>query len=178
MRLFIGIPLPDNIKAALNQLAVGIPRARWTPQQNYHITLFFIGDTKQKTLAKVEAALAGISAPAFDFSLEKVGHFSRDDSHIVWVGVNVPPEMLSLHEKIEAAISGLGFKKEAREFSPHITIARLRDAPLSSIQDYLQDNRDFKTAAIKCNRFVLFSSEHPDGGHSVYTSLAEYKLKD
>ena len=126
MRLFVGIPLAatviDQLSAITARLRSGGDGLRWSTPESWHITLQFLGNTDQEHYVCVVARLRELNAPPVPVSLEELGLFDR--SGILFAGVRLTPELLSLHAQISAATAVCGFLPEARPYQPHITLAR------------------------------------------------------
>ena len=75
IRLFVALGLPDALRDELSMLSGGIPGARWVPDENYHVTLRFIGEVPGWQAQEVDDALAAIRAPGFDLTLRGIGTF-------------------------------------------------------------------------------------------------------
>ena len=175
-RLFIAIPLPDDIRAALVHLRSGIPGARWLPESNLHLTLRFIGDVHRDEADDVADALGQIEAPAFDMSIEGVGMFGeRKRPRILWAGIARNDALVHLQRKVESAVVRAGLGPEERRFTPHITLARLKGAKHGPIQTFMADNTLVRLGPVEVDAFNLYSSiRTPDGPH--YALEAEYPL--
>lgn len=133
MRLFIAINPPEpetrRLTTALYRLAAQDVAVRWVDAASVHITLKFLGEVPDQRLPAVHAALeeAVLDTPAFVVSLGGLGAFpSLARPNIFWLGVQGPPELLAVQQRIEDAMSRLGFEKEDRPFHPHITLGRVR----------------------------------------------------
>jgi RNA 2',3'-cyclic 3'-phosphodiesterase len=99
--------------------------------QNIHITLKFLGDTDEQMLPDLEEIIrdAAKGIKPFTIKLQGTGVFpSRDYLKVIWVGLQAGEEMELIGGRIEEACGDLGFKKERRAFSPHLTIGRVRTA--------------------------------------------------
>src|SRR3712207_8208252 len=83
IRLFVALGLPEALRDELSMMAGGIPGARWVPEENYHLTLRFIGEVPGWQAQEVDEALAGVRAPGFDLTLRGVGTFqkARSEEH-------------------------------------------------------------------------------------------------
>ncbi|HYE01098.1 MAG TPA: RNA 2',3'-cyclic phosphodiesterase [Alphaproteobacteria bacterium] len=178
LRLFVAVPIPQAQRQHLGLLAGGVPQARWVPPENHHVTLRFLGDTPEDRAAEIDEALAALRAPAFRLGLAGVGHFGGDRAvRILWAGVEGDVQALHfLRDKVNAALMKAGLPPEGQKFSPHVTLARLRDAPLARVRQFLEGNAGFRTAPFAVDRFVLYRSHLGAGGAS-YEALAEYPLQ-
>jgi 2'-5' RNA ligase len=130
LRLFFAVPVPPlpGLTAVRDALAARLPRARWSPPENFHITLKFLGETSEALVpALAEAAeKAARSAAPFEVSLEKFGGFSSPRGGALWAGCGDGREALAaLAARLDAAAEALSFPKESRRFTPHVTLARL-----------------------------------------------------
>ena len=127
MRLFIALPLPANVTAALERIEQGVPAARWVPAENMHLTLRFIGEADGGAFEDLVEALAEVVVEPFTLEIAGVGHFERRlMPTTLWAGVVASSPLLHLQRKIERACRNAGFPPEGRKFAPHVTLARLR----------------------------------------------------
>src|ERR1700723_3454828 len=96
----------------------------------------------------------------------------------LFVGIEFPPELklrLSLLGKIELALIRAGLPPEPRKFSPHVTLARLRDPRRGELQEYLAAHAQFRAEPLRVDRFSLIAS-YPTKAGSVYEDQADYPL--
>jgi len=144
--------------------------------QNLHLTLRFIGEVENGMLPDIDAALGTVTAPAFDVVLDGIGQFgSRSRARVLWAGVERNEALMHLNQKVESALVRAGIPPEERRYSPHITLARLRDAPPERIGRFIQDRALFRAGPIRMEHFTLFESRLGHGG-PVYEPLREYPL--
>jgi len=177
IRLFVAIPLPEMVRTHLALLQSGLRGARWITPGNIHLTLRFIGEVPNDVAADVDIALADISAAAFTLQLDGIGNFGRGTKpHALWVGVAPSQQLMHLQAKIESALVRTGLEPETRKFSPHITIARLRDVRLNRVEEWATLHGAFRSAPFHVDRFVLFASFLKSGG-AVYIEEASYPLE-
>lgn len=161
IRLFVAIELPEHVRINLAALAGGIPGARWIEAQNMHLTLRFIGDIEEGLAHDIDLSLEAIEAPPFELRLEGIGYFgSARAARLVHVGVRRSNALNFLHDKIESAMVRAGLPPDERKFLPHVTLARLKDAPASRVADFVADHNLFRAGPIAVDHFTLFSSFH------------------
>lgn len=176
MRLFVALDIPSDIRQRLQALAGGVPGARWVEPKSYHLTLRFIGEADQPTAEEIDAALAEVAAPGFELQLACVGQFGTGRrARLLWTGVEAAPELAHLARKIDRAVVAAGLAPEDRNFTPHVTIARLRDAPMDRVMRFLSENALFRAPPFTVGHFTLYESRQGND-HPVYVPLAEYKL--
>ena len=177
MRLFVALDLPWTLRDRLSALAsFGLPGARWVPPENYHMTLRFIGETPGHRAEDIDTALMGLRAKRFSVMLAGVGTFSKGGrSTALWVGVESNPQLEHLQNKIETALQRCGLEPERRRFQPHITLARLDNAPEVKLAGFVQTHNLFRADPVPMEHFTLFSSQLGKEA-SVYTPEVEYAL--
>jgi 2'-5' RNA ligase len=136
IRSFIAVLLPDEVKQALAGLqerlrSGGRVPARWVDPGNIHLTLKFLGNISPGMVGRITSAIesAAREVKPLRIRVEGIGAFPNTNRvNIVWVGLTGDIERLALLQKrIDARLSPLGFRPENRPFTPHLTIARLRD---------------------------------------------------
>jgi RNA 2',3'-cyclic 3'-phosphodiesterase len=177
-RLFIALDLPADIREDIANLFHTVPNARWTPLDQIHLTVQFIGNTDDGTYHKITESLASINLPRFSLALKGVGYFPpRKDPRILWVGIDKCDALMELAGRVEKALRDAGAKLENRKFHPHITIARFKDfTPVTQIAEFLAANALFTAnRAIAVDEFCLYSSiVNPHG--AIHTREATFAL--
>lgn len=163
-RLFTALEIPRNAAMSLSLLRGGLPGARWIDVENYHITLRFIGDIDGRTADEVVDRLDRVERPEFEVNLTGIGSFGSKKPHSIWAGVSQSAEMTALQGEIERICQRLGLPPDPRKFTPHVTLARLRNSRLDDVVHYLSGRGDFRTTQFKVGRFVLMSSKESVGG--------------
>lgn len=149
MRTFIALALPNPIKRSvaewqrrlLLQLQTqGLADSvRWTPQENLHLTLRFLGDTTPVQRTQLEQSLAALAAdqPGIGLALHALGCFPNfRRPNIVWLDFSGDVAVLEeIHRQTEHAAQQAGFLAEERPFAPHLTIGRVaKNAAQSDLQ--------------------------------------------
>jgi 2'-5' RNA ligase len=175
IRLFVALPLPEDVTDSLLALDQGVPGARWSTREQLHLTLRFIGEVDGRDASAIDETLAAISAPPFTLQLKGVGAFGGKNPRALWAGVAANEALIHLQRKIESTIQRLGFHAEERKYTPHVTLARLRATPASRVMDYLADHNLYASGAFDVREFALFSSRLTSNG-SIYVVEREYML--
>jgi len=174
-RLFIALSLPEDVAAHLATVQTGLRGARWLPEENFHLTLAFLGATDRHGLADIASALGAVSAPRFDLRLSGCGFFGDRKPRALWVGAAANPALSHLQAKISVAAKRAGFAEEARKFTPHVTLAYLNGAPPDAVAAYCAVNGLFSARPFRVSEFHLFESHlGSEGAH--YEILASYPL--
>jgi len=177
LRLFVGLELPEDLRARLASLGAGVPGARWTPQDNLHLTLRFIGEVHEHDAEDIHDALSIVHTRRFDMTVAGVGHFaSGGEVHTLWAGIEKNPELVALRDRVDSALKRAGQAPAAdRKYVPHITLGRLRGAPMSRVSEFLAANSLLRVGPIGVEHFTLFSS-FLQGSGPIYHAEAEYPL--
>jgi len=174
-RLFTALEIPAPVGVSLARLRGGLPGARWIDQENYHITLRFIGDVDDRFAHEVMMSLAYVRRQAFSVTLDGLGSFGGDKPRAIVVKARPEPALMELQAEQERLLRRLGAPAEPRKFVPHVTLARLRGAPPAAVAAYLQTRGYFPPLHVPAARFVLFSSRDSVGG-GPYIVEGEYPL--
>jgi len=182
MRAFIAIEVSAEVRAAVGALAAElenrVPKVRWIPSGNLHITLRFLGTTDDKTLRALVDELGAMVATCAPFRLEfrGIGFFpSPRRASVMSALISEPPrELNTLYRSVESTVGRHGFPPERRPFTPHLTFARLRASSpaLLAIQAELE-NRVLGHAPVD-EVFVFESVLKPSG--AVYRAWARLPL--
>ena len=158
-RLFIAVDLPDTIKKNLEAMFFGIPGARWVTHDQLHLTVRFIGEVEGTLFHDIKSALEEISIAPFDLQLKGVGHFPPLGApRVIWIGLEKSEPLQLLRKKIDTPLLKIGLEPEKRKFSPHITLARLKNTPIQKIANFLSGNGLFSQKPFQVDDFKLYSS--------------------
>ncbi|MEJ5080422.1 MULTISPECIES: RNA 2',3'-cyclic phosphodiesterase [unclassified Ochrobactrum] len=163
-RLFTALEIPRDAALSLSLLRGGLPGARWIDVENYHITLRFIGDVEGHVADEVANALDRVRRPEFMLNLSGVDAFGSKKPHSIYAGVSPSPELNALQSEIERICQRLHIPADPRKFTPHVTLARLRNPHIADVVHYLSSRGNFSTMPFKLGRFVLMSSRDSVGG--------------
>ncbi|MDC7784057.1 RNA 2',3'-cyclic phosphodiesterase [Rhodoplanes sp. TEM] len=163
-RLFTALEIPAEIGDRLAMLRGGLPGARWIDPENYHLTLRFIGDIDDALANDVVQVLGGVWRAAFDLALDGLDAFGGRKPRAVFAAAQAIPALVELQAEHERLLQRIGLPAEGRKFSPHVTLARLRDTSSRQVADYLATRAGFRSAPFRVERFVLMSSRASTGG--------------
>ena len=174
-RLFTGLEIPSDIGQALATLRGGLPGARWIDPGNYHLTLRFIGDVDDTVAHEVASLLGRVKRGAFDLHMEGLTSFGGRKPRAVVANVSPAQALLDVQAEQERLMQRIGLEPEGRKYTPHVTLARLRESSSRDVAEYLAARGFFRTSPFKVSRFVLFSSRASVGG-GPYVVEASYPL--
>ena len=163
-RLFVALEVPRNAAMSLSLLRGGLPGARWIDVENFHITLRFIGDIDGRTADEVVDKLDRIERPEFQLQLTGMGAFGGKKPHAIYAGVSNPPELYALQAEIERICQRLRLPADPRKFTPHVTLARLRDADPRAVAEWISVRGGMPSRTIAVPSFALFSAKPTFGG--------------
>jgi 2'-5' RNA ligase len=190
MRLFIGIELPDNVKAAAAKAAARLRerlgreaprvRVRWVEQDNLHITLWFLGELSEPDAEALVTALEQpLGVPTFTLRIAGAGAFPEHGApRALWLGLATGREALhTIYERLTQVLRPLGYEPDKRPFAPHLTIARIKDAPRSDAGSLRKILRELRTEVGECDvrHVTLFRSRLSPKG-SQYEQLLRVPL--
>ena len=171
MRLFAAVPIPDpargQILDLLSNLRNGDWPVRWVHDEGLHLTLKFFGEVGADRLDVIAEALrfAAAGAGPQALALGELGAFpSRSRPRILWVGVQAPPSLELLQDRIERGSEAIGFPPEGTPFKPHVTLGRVREGqriPSRGLDDHASR---FQPMSFVAEQLVLYESVLTTGG--------------
>lgn len=177
MRTFLGIELPSHIKEEIvnsfKKFREKNPDIKYVTKENLHITLKFLGDVEEKEINKIKEISKTIAKrfSPFNAIVKGFGAFpSFSRARVVWVGLNKGRDIVSkLNYSLEQELSKIGFSAEKKEYIPHITIGRLRNARA------LESKEEYQSSEFLITQFTLFQSTLTPKG-PIYHPLGRFKL--
>lgn len=187
LRLFVAVDLPQDVREALDRLQSDLRRRdlsslRWVRPEGIHLTLKFLGDTPAHQVPVIEEAVAGAvrGAPPFRLVLGRPGTFgSRRGPRVLWVDLAADVGRLrELQAAVERALAEAGFPPEEREYSPHLTLARVRQPPAPGMADRVSRALEAVSpprAEFEVEEVVLMRTRLQPSG-AVYERLAGFPL--
>ncbi len=180
VRSFISIDLDDEqilsrVTSILSSLQALGGDLKPVERENIHLTLKFLGNVSRPRLAEVRSSLEQLVFPSFTAEINGAGAFPNlNHMNVIWVGVNEGWSQVELiYEQVEKLLSGLGFRRENRPFSPHITIARVRSGrKRDEIANFLQHLSDESFGTLTVDKVRLKQSILSSSGPK-YSTLLE-----
>ena len=176
MRLFFGILLPAATRDALaRELAARAPLpGRLSLPENWHVTLFFMGEVTAERAAEMIAAARTKRWPTpFLLHTGQLDAFpSVQDARICWLGLMGELScLLQLQREVSDLVQSFGLEPEARGYSPHVTLSRIKGG--SDVQSHLR--QPLKSHPFRVDQLALFQSRPGPHGSS-YEVLATFAL--
>lgn len=182
MRLFVAFTPPPDVQErmlrVMDELKSLSHAPRWVRSDGLHLTLKFLGEVKEPLLAAIVSELKRIRASrSIELRFRGLGSFPKHDRpRVIWAGIDENKELTALAETIESRVEPLGFPREKREFSPHITLARINSREqLDNLVRAVAGSASYDFGAMQATEFQLFQSTlKPTGAE--YTSLGRFRF--
>ena len=201
MRLFVALDIDAAIRTRLAQFVAEVrslvPEARWVSPQSYHLTLKFIGERPPAAAQAITQALAGIQSAPTALAFRGAGFFPNARSaRVFWAGIAADANLPALARQVDTALSKLQIPLEEHPFSPHLTLARGKDARhpgggsgrpsfhpgdrrnsrFARLQEKLETLPPPEFGAMTATEFFLYESKLSPAG-AQYTKLARFPLR-
>lgn len=185
-RLFVGIRVSVGTSNALAGAAETLARRardagvdiRWVAPVGYHVTMKFLGWTRESALEAVLDAIARAaeSTPRFTMKCARLGAFpTGEKASVVWAGIEEQSGALdALAKRLEEGCARLGFEREKRPFHPHVTIGRL--AKVAAVREVVLPMAEQMFGDTRVDSMLLFESETKSSG-SVYKEIRRIDFK-
>lgn len=177
IRAFAALALPEAVRFDLMLVQSGLPVPRPVPQENLHLTLVFLGEVAETTLADADAAFGKVRVPPFELSLGGLGMFGGAKARSVHADAAAGGALVQLQAKVETAARSAGISVPGRRYAPHVTLARLpeRFADRPRLEAAVAARSGYRSATFAVEDFRLYRSWLAPGG-SIYAELARYRL--
>lgn len=182
MRLFVAIEIAPEIRERIadfvSSIKPSLTSARWSRPEGLHITLKFLGNVSDEKLAAINARLQTIRASQFSLDVRDAGVFPNAKSpRVLWLGLDAPPALAQLASQVDSALDALGFEREKRAFTPHITLARFKDRDGKiNVNTALSAVPKAGFGTMTATEFHLYESKLSPQG-SQYSKLANFPLQ-
>lgn len=177
MRLFTAIDIPgevqNNLRVLLDHLR---PTAKlsWSTVEKLHITTKFIGEWPEDRLEEMKSSLRKVTAPdGVKIGVRGLGWFpNARNPRVFWARVEGGEELKALARATEQAVHSIGVAVEDREYSPHLTLARIRDrVSLDALMERIGSLKSTNFGSFHAQAFYLYLSRAGQ-----YSKLAEFSL--
>jgi 2'-5' RNA ligase len=171
MRLFVALPVPSPAREQIAEVLVRLRGTewpvRWVNADLLHVTLKFFGEVAPERYEVIAEALryAAAGAASMPLRLEQLGAFpSARHPRVLWVGLNAPPALELLQDRLERGFEAIGFPPEGAPFKPHVTLGRLREGQRLPLHALESETATVKPVVCLADELVLFESLlTPDG---------------
>jgi 2'-5' RNA ligase len=182
IRCFVAIALPSDLKNNLTILVAQLkkqePSIRWVKIENIHLTLKFLGEITYQQVEAVQHALEATAANFSPFVLKttQVNLFpNKNKPRVIWLGLEENDMLSRLQQQIETTTSSLGFAREKRPFTPHLTLGRMRyPQNFNDLYNYVH-NHPLPPYEIAVKAYILMRSVlKPEG--AIYSPIYRYSL--
>lgn len=176
IRLFVALAVPTEQRESLSRLRHGVRDARWVPEENMHLTLRFIGEVQEPRLPEIAEALRHVRGEPFSLTLSGIGHFQNGRRiRSLWAGIEKSDSLNQLQSRVDAALRAAGLPPDGRRFTPHVTLARLKNGAAHQVGSWIETNALFRAAPFLVSEFVLFESYLGHTG-ATYSPAAAFHL--
>ncbi len=178
MRLFIAIDLSEDLRSKLAALPHELPGAKWVKREQIHLTLRFLGEIAGEKAEEITTRLRVVEVPEFSLRLQSGGYFppKSRNPRVLWLGTERAAPLVSLKEQIDEVLLELGIDPEERDFHPHITLARLKNAKAADVERFITEKlRGFSAESLFVQNFILYESVLNNRG-AEHTAIASYVL--
>lgn len=184
MRLFIAVEYPPAVRSALGDLVrtltdAGLP-VRWTPEENFHLTLRFLGNRNEEEVEVLRRILLEVAADAepFETGFGPVGAFpSPRRPRVIWISVDAGPRLRLLRDELERRLAAAGFGRDEHSFRPHVTLGRARkDAAPGAFREFVSLAGGLRVDESVSVDSIHLVRSHPGSDGSRYERLVTARL--
>ena len=190
IRAFIAIPLTreihHNIDVFIQNYGLANHDSGFRPvkQENIHLTLKFLGDVEPARIPAISEQLEKLAGTfrSIPITVSGVGAFPdwKKQPRVIWVGVQPVEPLQRIYQALDKVTTALGFPSEHRPFSPHLTLARVKQqAAGPRFNETIKRMMILEPAPsfgeMQASEMVLFKSVLQPAG-PVYSILSEHKF--
>jgi len=188
MRCFIAIDIDETIRKGLGNLQDKLRKkvdirkgdVKWVRPDVTHLTLKFLGEIKDEQVVDVCNITKDVASrhKRFELDVESVGYFGGRSARVLWIGAGQGSDrLLRLYEDIEQQLDSAGWPREARKFSAHLTLCRIRNAKAGvKLAQVSGQYQDYELGTLRADSVSVYQSELTPQG-PIYTTLENYPLQ-
>ena len=184
IRSFIALDLPEDLKKGLQKLQDTVRKhadcIRWVKPDNIHLTLKFLGDIVESQVGPIGRILENMTSGMAPFKLQVKGFGAFPNARnpkVIWMGMDDNQQRLVLfQEKLEETLAAIGFTPEKRDYSPHLTLGRVKDSRgKRDIEQIIEKYKNEDLGYFTADTIIFFQSDLQPSG-PVYSSLKTIQL--
>ena len=188
MRCFIAIDINEQTRKGLSHLQdelrgkadVRKGDVKWVKPESIHLTLKFLGEIKDEQAVEVCNITGAVASrhKSFDVDVETVGSFGGRSARVLWVGAGQNfEELMQLQADLERQLESADWPREARKFSAHLTLCRIRNAKAGfKLAQMVREYENLHLGTMPANSVTVYQSELTPQG-PIYTPLGNYTLQ-
>ena len=188
MRCFIAIGIDEKTRDALgdlqrrlqNEVDIKKGDVKWVKPDSIHLTLKFLGGIKDEEVVEICNIVEEVAArhKSFELDIEQLGCFGGRSARVLWIGTGAgSDDLFGLQEDIESRLEQAGWPREARKFSGHLTLCRIKNYKAGiKLAQITEQYRHFKVGVISADAVSVYQSQLTAQG-PVYTVLGNYELE-
>jgi RNA 2',3'-cyclic 3'-phosphodiesterase len=184
-RVFCAIDLPQDVRekvlahSMILRKAVSEAHASWIRPDNIHLTLKFLGEIPRSRVESLSeaASIAARGLESFPISVQGSGVFPTHGApRVLWIGIeDLNGKLGELYRRLDEECAKVGFKKEARPFHPHLTVARVRKPQHARELAALHKQMEFEPEEFTVSEVLVIRSELSSAG-SKYSTISRHPL--
>lgn len=184
LRVFIAVDPGKSIRSRCVSLQETLARTstkvRWVKPESIHVTLLFLGEVDERQLVPVCQSVAQTCAAHDDFvmAVDGVGCFpNRRRPHTIWVGIGAGTQnLVALHDALEPPLMELGYRREDRQYTPHLTLGRVQGPSTPQLTEALTKQLAWHGGEIAIEEVLIMSSELRADG-PIYSVISTAQLR-
>ena len=162
-RLFTALPVPADIGLRLSLLSGGLLGARWADPDDYHVTLNFIGTVDGRSADEIASVMDQMIIEPFEMRIDGLGCFGSKKPRAIYARIEPAPAVMRLRASLDHRFRMMGLSPDARQFFPHIRLARLRDVGPEAVARWWNEQGRLTSRSFETTRFGLYSSRKAKG---------------
>jgi len=188
MRVFIAIDIGEDVRRALGRLQEQLQSktnakksdVKWVRPDRIHLTVKFLGEVEDVDIISVCNVVKDVAGrhKRFDLDIESLGYFGGRSARVLWVGTGSGSDnLVRLQHDLDEQLESAGWPKDARAFTGHLTVCRIRSTKAGfELAGLSEDYKDFRAGVIPADSVLVYQSRLMPGGPE-YTVMGNYKLQ-